>query len=275
MSEILYIKDDVRSALLNAIDQYVPNYPFLDNTYFNSWIDHNFRNDGKEQYTRNNVNELINSFVPKLIYKITTGPLCPWEEVGARCKEKFEESHKGEAERGGCELWERYIKQEDWSEERGCDLVDKDGEGIDIKLVTTPTSNVKIPGQFFDKTGIGFYKHYDKNIIVPNGEYYKWITHGYKKVWDNDQLPLRNIYDKIINLISYIKIDYPTLNSYHIYSLHDHKLKCIIRNKKQFEDDINNNIIRIEDRWDRRIIVTDSYWENGAVNYNFKQIKDM
>lgn len=273
MQEKEFDKDDVKRTLFNGIQECGFNNLVTD-PHFKEVVDYSFDICGKDIYTRSEMDGDIKSFLVKLLNQTVIGYLAPWEREVVKCRKKFSFKWKGEAQMGGAEWWVHFILGWPFHEAAGCDLKDPKGKGVDIKLITDPKSNIKTPGQFFDKNGIGFFKHHDKTFIRKD-VHHKWITHGfYKRIWDNKDLPyMKYLYSGMFDFVESFKINFPQLDRYMCFALNNNILDYTEKTKYQIENDANHNIIQKTVDWHQRADVTHSDWEHGAIIYTNNQFK--
>lgn len=268
MQEKEFDKDGVKKLLTAAIKERVPNFKYINDPDFEDWVDFSLSKVNKNIYTKNEVEIFLNSFVVnKLQAKNILGYYTPEEVELAKCTEHFSDNRKGDANKGGMEWFIRFVLGWEWSDKKGCDLIDPNGKHVDAKLATKFYSNVQFPGQFFDKDGIPFIKRHKED--------YKWILYKNTKVW-NSNMEEGSEYPTVINHIKSFKIANKDLDRYMFCYLdpYTHILEYVDVTQSQIEQDTNILLSSYPiDIWGKRIDVTWSKWEHGAIKYNIRQIK--
>lgn len=268
----MYNKKQLKTATFNYIEKQVPNFKGFKDKEFEKWIDYSFNQVNKLLFTREEVQKFLFSFVdnkivPKNILGLYTPIYTPIEVELAKCNKLFDEQRKYGANLGGMEYFIHFVLGWDWSNKKGCDLIDPNGKHVDVKLTNGLYSNAGIPGQFFDENGIPFIKHHRGN--------YKWYTHNGEEVW-NSNMEKSCVYTGVINHIKFFKIDDEKKPDRYMYCYLDpekHILSYVEKTPTQIEYDANHNVILNEKiDWKRRIEISRSKWEHGSVKYNIKQV---
>ena len=244
-------QEDVCNRLIEWIKEKVPTYRFNDHNI--AILKYGFE-ACQTDYTKDEANKVIFSITDKIKNKNPNGRLTPVERAIFSCRDRLWK-HKGSASLGAGEYWTSLIMNWDFSKDKGVDLIDEKGLGVDIKAVTSSVG--KIPCTFFDNCDNPILKEHGKikylgNIVWQKG----WSFKGMYRAMDN---------------IAYCQIPYVHLDRYIFYKfdVFNNMLISVEKDKYTVEDEINSQLRNGVDT--KKIDLTHSLWEDGSYIFTFEE----